>query len=40
MRFRAVLIVNDVLRAVALASVPVAHWLGVLGIGQLYAVAL
>jgi MFS family permease len=40
MRFRAVLIVNDVLRAVALASVPVAHWLGVLSIGQLYAVAL
>jgi MFS family permease len=40
MRFRAVLIVNDVLRALALASVPVAHWLGVLTIGQLYAVAL
>jgi MFS family permease len=40
MRFRAVLIVNDVLRALALASVPVAHWLGVLSIGQLYAVAL
>jgi MFS family permease len=40
MRFRAVLIVNDVLRALALASVPVAHWLGVLTIEQLYAVAL
>ena len=40
MRFRAVLIVNDMLRALALASVPVAHWLGVLGIEQLYAVAL
>jgi MFS family permease len=40
MRFRTVLIVNDVIRAAALASVPVAHWLGVLGIGQLYAVAL
>jgi MFS family permease len=40
MRFRTVLIVNDVLRAAALASIPVAHWLGVLGIGQLYAVAL
>ena len=40
MRFRTVLIVNDLLRAVALASIPVAHWLGVLSIGQLYAVAL
>jgi MFS family permease len=40
MRFRAVLIVNDVLRALALSSVPLAHWLGVLTIGQLYAVAL
>ena len=40
MRFRAVLVVNDLLRALALASVPVAHWLGVLSIEQLYAVAL
>jgi len=40
MRFRAVLIVNDVLRAAALASVPVAQWLGVLTIWQLYLVAL
>jgi MFS family permease len=40
MRFRAVLIVNDVLRALALASVPLAQWLNVLTIGQLYAVAL
>jgi transmembrane secretion effector len=40
MRFRAVLVVNDVLRALALASVPLAQWLGLLTIGQLYAVAL
>jgi MFS family permease len=40
MRFRAVLVVNDLLRALALASVPIAHWLGVLTIEQLYAVAL
>lgn len=40
MRFRSVLIVNDVLRALALASVPLAQWLGVLGMGQLYVVAL
>ena len=40
MRFRAVLIVNDLLRALALPLVPVAYWLGMLGIGQLYAVAL
>ena len=40
MRFRTVLIVNDVLRALALASVPLAQWLGVLGMGQLYVVAL
>ena len=40
MRFRSVLIVNDLLRAAALASIPVAHWLGALSIGQLYAVAL
>jgi MFS family permease len=40
MRFRAVLIANDFLRALALASVPLAYWLGVLTIGQLYLVAL
>jgi len=40
MRLRAVLIVNDVLRALALVSVPVAQWLGLLRIEQLYAVAL
>jgi MFS family permease len=40
MRLRTVLIVNDVLRALALISVPIAQWLGVLGMGQLYAVAL
>jgi MFS family permease len=40
MRFRNVLIVNDLLRAVALGSIPFAQWLGVLSIGQLYAVAV
>ena len=40
MRFRSVLIVNDVIRAVALASLPLAQLLGILTIGQLYAVAL
>lgn len=40
MRFRWVLIVNDVIRAVALGSIPLAHALGVLSIGQLYVVAL
>ena len=40
MRFRAVLIVNDLIRAVALGSVPAAQWMGVLTIGQLYVVAL
>jgi MFS family permease len=40
MRFRAVLIVNDLVRAVALASIPVAHALGVLTMGQMYVVAL
>jgi MFS family permease len=40
MRIRTVLIVNDVLRALALASVALSHWLGVLTMGQLYAVAL
>ncbi|HKC27395.1 MAG TPA: MFS transporter, partial [Jatrophihabitans sp.] len=40
MRFRSVLIANDVLRAVALGSIPLAQLLGVITIGQLYAVAL
>jgi len=40
MRYRNVLIVNDVIRAVALASIPLAQMLGVLSIGQLYLVAL
>ena len=40
MRFRTVLIVNDLVRAVALGSVPLAQALGVLTIGQLYLVAL
>jgi MFS family permease len=40
MRFRWVLIVNDLIRAAALGSIPLAHLFGVLSIGQLYAVAL
>ena len=40
MRFRSVLIVNDLIRAGVLASVPLAHLAGVLTIAQLYAVAL
>jgi MFS family permease len=40
MRIPKVLIVNDVLRALALGSVALAQWLGVLSMGQLYAVAL
>ncbi len=40
MRFRRVLIVNDLVRAVALGSIPVAQLLGVLTIGQLFVVAL
>jgi MFS family permease len=40
MRYRRVLILNDVIRALSLGSVPVAHLLGVLTIGQLYVVAL
>jgi MFS family permease len=40
MRFRHVLIVNDLLRAVAMASIPAAQALGVLTIGQLYVVAV
>lgn len=40
MRFRSVLIVNDLVRAAALGWIPLAQLLGVLSIGQLYAVAL
>ncbi|MGH8862542.1 MAG: MFS transporter, partial [Jatrophihabitantaceae bacterium] len=40
MRFRWVLIVNDLIRAAALGSIPLAQLLGVLSIGQLYVVAL
>jgi MFS family permease len=40
MRMRSVLIVNDLIRVVTLGSIPVAQWLGVLSIGQLYVVAL
>jgi MFS family permease len=40
MRFRAVLIVNDIIRAVALGSIPLAQAFGALTIGQLYVVAL
>lgn len=40
LRRRPVLIAADVARAVVLCSVPVAWWLGVLHIGQLYAVVL
>lgn len=40
MRYRWVLIVNDVIRAAALGSIPLAQLLGVLTIGQLYVVAL
>ncbi|MDP9115800.1 MAG: MFS transporter [Actinomycetota bacterium] len=40
MRFRQVLIFNDLVRALALGSVPFAAWMHHLTIGQLYAVAL
>ena len=40
MRFRHVLIVNDLIRAAALASIPAARIAGVLTIWQLYGVAL
>ena len=40
MRFRLVLIANDVVRALALGSIPVAQLFGILTIGQLYVVAL
>ena len=39
MRFRQVLVSSDVVRAAALLTVPLAWWLGVLSIWQLYAVA-
>jgi MFS family permease len=40
MRFRLVLIVNDLLRAALLGSIPLAQFMGVLTIWQLYVVAL
>jgi MFS family permease len=40
MRFRHVLIVNDLIRAAALGSIPLTYAFGALTIGQLYAVAL
>jgi MFS family permease len=40
MRFRHVLIVNDLVRAAALGSIPLAQLMGGLTIGQLYLVAL
>ena len=40
MRFRSVLIVNDLLRAAALGSIPLAYALDMLTIGQLYVVAV
>jgi MFS family permease len=40
MRRRGVMIVNDLLRAALLGSLPVAAWLDVLTLGQLYVVAL
>jgi MFS family permease len=40
MRFRNVLIVNDLVRAAVLGSVPLAQALGILTIGQMYVVAL
>ncbi|QMU70658.1 MFS transporter [Streptacidiphilus sp. P02-A3a] len=40
MRFRSVLIVNDLVRAAALGWIPLAQLLGVLSMDQLYAVAL
>lgn len=40
MRFRWVLITNDVIRFAALGSIPLAQLLGVLTIGQMYVIAL
>ena len=39
LRRRPILILGDLGRALALATIPIAHWLGVLTIWQLYAVA-
>ena len=39
LRRRPILILGDVSRALALATIPIAHWLGALTIWQLYAVA-
>jgi MFS family permease len=39
MRFRWVLIVNDLVRALAMGSIPLAHVLGILTLGQLFLVA-
>jgi MFS family permease len=39
LRRRPILVLGDLVRAVTLATVPVAHWLGVLTIWQLYVVA-
>ena len=39
LRRRPILILSDCLRALTLITIPVAHWLGVLTIWQLYAVA-
>jgi hypothetical protein len=36
MRFRSVLIVNDLIRTGTIASIPVGYFLGVLSIWQLY----
>jgi MFS family permease len=40
MRRRRVLIVNDLIRAVVIGSIPVAAWVGHVGIAQLYLVAV
>ena len=40
MRRKPILVIGDVGRAVALGSIPVAHWLDVLSMPQLYVVAL
>lgn len=40
LRYRHVLVLSDVIRAVILLTIPLAWWLGVLSIWQLYAVAL
>jgi len=39
-RKRRLLVVADLLRCVVLLSLPVAHWLGIVGLGQLFVVAL